>query len=221
MNEKINADLESLKFIFNKNKIYLLPVAVILVSIILFFQFVIPQFGALFAATREAKESSLKLEALKQNLSMLANVDEDTLNSQLKILSSALPLSKDFIGILNSIYSTAQRTGVNLGSFSFAIGDLYKSENSDIFPVVKLSAPINSTVTAISSFAEAISKTLPLSEIYLVKAGSTSSTVGLSFYYMPLDSSNYSQDVRVSPVSQEGLKLINQLNGFTSSSAVQ
>jgi len=219
MDEKINADLKSLKFIFNKNKSYIVPIVIILVSIMLFLQFVIPQFGALLTARREAKDVSTKLETLKANLDILTNINEETLDSQLKILNLALPLDKDFIGMLNSIYLTSQKTGVSLGSFSFKIGDLAQSENGDSFPVVKLSVPINSGVTAINSFVETISKTVPLSEIYLIKVGNISSAVSLSFYYKPLNISSYSQDVPISSISQKGLRLISQLGEFKNTSS--
>lgn len=218
MNEKINADLKSLKFIFNKNRSYVFPVVIILISVILFFQFVIPQFGVLLKVRKEASEASLKLKTLKKNLDVLTNINEEVLDSQLTILSLALPLNKDFIGILNSVYFTAQKTGVNLGSFSLKIGDLAQSKNDDNFPVVKLSTPINSSVTAISSFIEAIDKTIPLSEVYLVKVGNISSMISLSFYYKPLGASNYSQDARISPISQKGLTLVSQLSEFENAS---
>jgi len=222
MNEKINLDLKSLEYIFNKNKSYILSVIIILISVMLFFRFIIPQFGGLLAARKEAKESSLKLETLKENLSLLTNINEQTLDSQLRTLSLALPLNKDFIEMLNSVYSTAQKTGVSLGSFSLAIGDISISENNNSFPVIRLSIPVNAGVAAVNSFIETISKTVPLSEVYFVKVGKSASTVGLSFYYKPLSASNYSQDARVSPISQKGLTLIDQLNKFGNiSSAAQ
>lgn len=214
MDQKINSDLKSLKFIFNKNKSYIIPIVIILTSVILFFQFVIPQFGVLLATREKVKVASLKLETLKANLDILKNINEETLDSQLKILTSALPLDKDFIGVLNSIYSTAQKTGVSLGSFSFKIGDLAQSGSGDNVPVINLSVPVNAGIAAVSSFVETISKELPLSETYLVRVGNMSSTVSLSFYYRPLGVSSYSQDVRVSPISQKGLTLIRQLSGF-------
>jgi hypothetical protein len=214
MNEKINADLKSLKFIFDKNKFYVLPIVIMMVSIMLFFQFVIPQFRILLATKKEAKESSLKLEVLKGNLNVLTNINEEVLDSQLKVLNLALPLNKDFIGMLNSIYSTAQKTGISLGSFSFKVGNLSQSENGDNFPVIKLSAPTNASITAINSFVKIINKTVPLSEVYSVKVGDISSLVSLSFYYKPLGVSDYGQDVRISPISQKGLDLINKLNEF-------
>jgi len=214
MNGKINIDLKSLRFIFSKNKPYFVPIAIILISVILFFQFVIPQYQILLATRKQIQETSVKLAALKTNLDLLTNINENTLDSQLKILNSALPLEKDLIGILNSIYSTAQKTGVELGSFSFKIGDLSKSENSNNFSVVKLSVPINAGVMAMNNFIEVISNTLPLSEINLIKVGKLSSVTDLSFYYMPLTASGYDQNSRISPISQSGLTLINQLNKF-------
>lgn len=214
MNEKINEEIKSFKFIFDKNKSYIFPIVMMLVSIMLFFQFVIPQVSLLVKARKEAKELSLRLETLRENLDVLANIDEEALDSQLKILTVALPLNKDFIGILNSIYLTSQKTGVDLGSFSLKIGDISKSENGDNFPVIKLSVPINAGITAINNFVTAINKTVPLSEVYLVKTGNISSMVSLSFYYKPLDASNYSWDAHISPISQKGLTLLNQLSGF-------
>lgn len=214
MNEKVNADLKTLKFIFNKNKRYVFPIVTILVSVILFFQFVIPQFNSFLAVQKEAKELKLKLQVLKENFDIITNINESTLDSQLEILNSALPLDKDFVGILNSIYFAAQKTGVNLGNFSFKVGDLSKSENGDNFPVVSLSLPITSSVAAINSFVEVISKMVPLSEISFVKVGNTSSTVSLSFYYKPLNASNYNWNVRIKPISQKGLMLIDQLSKF-------
>jgi hypothetical protein len=216
MDRKINLDLISLKFIFNKNKSYISPIAVIFVSLILFFQFVIPQFNTLLVVRDQAKKFSSELKTSKENLSILINIKEDVLSSQLRTLSMALPLNKDVIEILDSIYSTAQKTGVNLGSFSFSLGDLSKSEKGDIYPVIKLSVPINAGVVAVNNFIEVMSKTFPLSEVYSVEIKDMSATVGLAFYYMPLGSSVYNPDDKINPISQKGLTLVDKLNGFQS-----
>lgn len=221
MNEKINADLKSLKFIFDRNKPYILPIIIILVCTILFWQFVVPQFGILFAAQEEAKQASLKLQALKENLNVLANTDEKSLDAQLKILNLALPLNKDFSGILNSIYSTSQKTGVNLGSFSFQVGDILDNKEKDGFPTISLSIPINANAAGVSSFVEIISKTVPLSEIALIKIRDITSTIRLSFYYKPLGVSSYREDARIIPLTQKGLSLINKLSGFENASSFQ
>lgn len=214
MNQKINADIKSLVFIFNKNKSYIYPVLIILVSILLFFQFVIPQVRMLNATQKKTKEALVRLETSKANLHILENVNESILDSQLEIAKAALPLDKNYIGILNSIYSAAQKTGVSLGNFSFKVGDLSQSKDDDKFSVISLSLPVNSPIMAINSFVETISKTMPLVNVSSVKMRSSSSTIGLSFYYKSLDISKYSQDARINPISQKGLDLINLLRGY-------
>ena len=89
MNEKINLDLKSLKFIFEKNKPYIFPGVVILACIILFFQFIIPQFNALLKTNQEARSASLELETLTEDLNILSNVDEKSLDSQSEIANRA------------------------------------------------------------------------------------------------------------------------------------
>lgn len=221
MNAKINADLKSLKFIFERNKLYIFPIIIIAVCIALFLQFVIPQFKILFAAREEAKQASLKLQTLKESLNVLTNTDEKSLDAQLKVLNLALPLSKDFSGILNSIYYTSQKTGVNLGSFSLQIGDLLDTKEKDDFPTISLSIPMNANVTAINSFVETLSKTVPLSQVSLIKIRNLTSTIGLSFYYKPLGFSDYKEDIHINPLSQKGLRIVNKLRGFENISDFQ
>ena len=221
MNEKINADLKSLKFIFDRNKPYVLPIVIILAVLILFWQFVIPQFKILFAAKEEIKQAQIRLQALKENLNVLANTDEKSLDVQLKILNLALPLNKDFSSILNSIYYVSQRTGVNLGSFSLQIGDLLDSKEKDDFLTINLSIPINANIAAVNSFVEIMSKTVPLSEVTLIKTGNITSTVKVSFYYKPLGPSNYKENTRIIPLTQKGLAIINRLSSFENVSSFQ
>lgn len=217
MNGKINADLKSIKFVFDRNKPYILPYIIIFACIILFFQFVIPQLKTLFAAREQAKEASEKLEILKENLNVLANTNEETLDLQLKTVSLALPLNKDFSGILSSIYYASQKTGVGLGSFSLKVGDLSEPSNNDKFSTVSLSVPVNSNVDGVGSFVENIGKTVPLSEVTVIKIGERASVINLSFYYKPLDVVSIKEDIRINPVSQKGLALINKLSGFENS----
>jgi hypothetical protein len=214
MNEKINSDFKAFKFIFNKNKSYIVPVTIIFISIILFLQFVIPQFKMLLTTREETRQATLKLKALQENLTIITNIDESDLDSQLKILNSALPLDKDFIGILNCIYSAAKKAGVGVGNFSLKIGDPAQSEKGVESPIVKLSIPLDTGVVGANSFADIMSKAMPLSETVQIKIGETSSMVELSFYYKPLGAANYSQDAKINPISQKGLAIIAQLKKF-------
>ena len=152
---------------------------------------------------------------------MLRNTNEKSLDAQLKILNLALPLNKDFSSILNSIYYASQRTGVSLGSFSLQIGDLLETQKKDDFPIISLSIPMNANVVAANSFIETISKTIPLSEVTLIKIKNTVSTVELSFYYKPLGISTYKADARIIPLTQKGLSIIQKLSSFENATSFQ
>jgi len=219
MKEEINANLKSLKFVFNKSKSYIFPSILIFVSILLFFQFVIPEFGLLFKAQEEVNALKAKTELLKKNLDMLTNINQDTLDSQYNTMILALPINKDYIEILNTVNVAAQKAGVNIGNYSFKVGSLGKSDSVDISPVIKLTVPIESGLTGSNIFVQIINKTVPLSQIDSVNIGNTSSSITLSFYYKLLDTSNYSQDALISPVSQEGLDLIDQMKEFRTASS--
>ena len=217
MEEKVNVDVSSLIVIFNKNKSYILPVVVIIISVLLFLQFAIPQFNALFKAREEAKTTLAKIKKLKENLAVLSNIDDNVLDSQLNTLSLALPLRKDYIGVLDTINSVAKETNVSVGGFSLEIGDISKSENSEsFFPMIRFSAPINTDILGTFRFINGIGKTaVPLSNVYYVNAGKESASVGLAFYYMPISSiSNLNPDATIVPVSKDGLALIDQLIGL-------
>ncbi len=215
-NKEVNADIKSLKFIFERNKFYIFPVIIILFGIILFFQFVIPQFNTLLSVSKEAQVASMRLGSLKENLDLLANISENSLDSQLKIVNLALPANKDFSAILNDIYYVSGKTGVNLGSFSFQIGDLSESGDGGKLSTIDVSLPVSADIAAINNFAETISNTFPLSEVSLIKIEEGISTISLSFYYKPILSigSITSGDTRINPISQKGLELIKRLSGF-------
>lgn len=214
MEQKVNVDITALIIIFNKNKSYILPVLIMLISLFLFLQFVPPQFNALIKAREEAKATLAKIAKLKENLNILSNINDAELNSQLQTLSLALPLRKDYVGILDTINLTAKKTKVDVGSFSIRIGDISTSEsNADFFPMIRFPVPISTDIVGAYRFVDEISQAaVPLSNVYYVNAGKDSASVGLAFYYMPLGStSDVSPDATVVPVSQKGLKLIDQL----------
>lgn len=213
MNGKINTEIQSIKFIFDRNKFFLFPAIIVLLCIVLFFQFIIPQFQALSLARQEAGEASEKLQILNDNLNVIINTDDFSLDSQLDILNRALPLNKDFISILNVLNSAALKAGVILNNFSLQIGDISDTEEKDKFPTISVTIPINADAFAVNKFMSAIHNALPLSEVSSVKTGDRVSTINISFYYKSLDSLK-SESYSIKPISQKGLELVNRLRSF-------
>lgn len=212
MAEKVDTDVKTLKLIFDRNRSFLFPIITILVCIFLILQIIIPQLKILSQAKETAQKMSVKLDVMKKNLSTLANIDEDSLESQLRILNFALPVNKDFSSVLDAIYFASQNAGVTLGAFSFRIGDISKdSGKGSLSSTIDLSLYIDGDVQSVSRFVRTIGETLPLSEISSIKIGDKTSNLNLAFYYKLLNASDYSQDSPVNPVSQKGISLIEKL----------
>lgn len=220
MNKKINLDLMALKFILLKNRQYFIAIAVILFSIFVFFQFIIPQFNVFLENQEKVREETAKLEILKKNLEIIKKAEQTTLDSQFGILAKALPMEKDATIILYSIYLAAQKTGSEVKKFSFTVGDIRKTEKGEKFPVIKVSVPIKAGVIQASSFIDTINNMIPLSQTDSIsvkkdrEGQGDESTIGLSFYYKLLDVSNFQPFDEILPVSKKGLSLIDKLSGF-------
>ena len=211
MERRINADLKSLQLIFNRNRPYFAPIAIIAICFFLFFQFVLPQFNSLAKREKEAKEASENLQTLKKNMDILTNTNDITLDSQVKTLTFALPLGKDFEGILKAIDFVSQRTGVGVGSFSFPVGSLSEEEEDSKFLKIDIVIPLSSTGSGVNNFAKALFNTAPLSEISFIRIGENGSTVNVSFYYRPFNFFGV-EKTPINPISQDDLILIDKLN---------
>jgi hypothetical protein len=214
MKERVDLDIGSLLIIFNKNKSYIFAIIGILISLFLFYQLVIPQFSVLSQAQEETRQLSLEIDELKKDIKTLSDIDEARLESQLNTLKIALPVKKDYIGMLNTIYSIAKKTGINVGNFSIAIGDVNNPDKSapGVFPMVKVSVPIDANIEEAYEFVDSIGKTAtPLSDVFAVNVADRASIIGLAFYYMPSSVSSPGQDEQIVPISKSGLDLIDKL----------
>lgn len=214
---RVNTDIQSIKIIYNRNKHFLIPFFIILVCIVLIAQVIVPQINTFFKVREEAKNASQKLADLKKDLSILSSLDGNTLESQLKIASFALPINKDFGGILSALYSAEKDSGVNVGAFSFQLGDLSKSEEKDAkFPSIELTVNFENDIGAVNNFIDIIGKTLPISDVSAVITDDDSSSVSLLFYYKVLSTSDIQKDERIVPISNDKLSLLGKLNTFNS-----
>ena len=176
-------------------------------------QVIVPQVRTFFKVREEAENASQRLAELKENLSVLSSLDENILESQLKITSFALPINKDFGGILSALYSAAKDSGVSVGKFSLKLGDLSKSEEKDAkFPSIELTVNFENDIGAVNNFIDIIGKTLPISDISVVSTDSDSSNVSLLFYYKVLSTSNIQKNERIVPISNDKLSLLGKLS---------
>ena len=222
MKKKVNIDSTTFWFLYRRYKEYLLPVGVIFVSILLFLFVIIPQFQNFLDAQQQSKAEANKLVVLKNNLNLLTNMDESQMDSQLKVLSGALPSNKDFEGILNGISAAADKAGVFLGDYEFQVGDITKpSLNIQSFPSLQLTLTIYGGVGGVTRFMSELYKTVPLSEITDVKVTSNISEITAVFYYKPFPPLGFNNSAPIIPVSQQGLSIVGNLSSWNNANAVR
>lgn len=213
MNQKVHIDLEIIKFIYTRNKAYLLPLATIFISIVVFITFVLPQAGNIAKAKKDADLARQKITILKGNLDTLSRIDDAVLDSQLQILSQALPFNRDFfINVMDSVSKASQFANVSLASYSFQVGDLSKEQSSGQFPSLELALTIKGDIQGVDDFMGVLEKTFPLAEVKSVQLASEGTTaVAAVFYYKP-GISVVSSDIKsLRPISPKDLELIEQL----------
>lgn len=216
MENKVNIDINTLKFLYGKYKDFLVPLVVIIACFILLIKFVVPQFRALFTIGREAKKAESQLSIFKNKFSLLSSLGDSTLDSQLQIVNSALPTNKDFIGTINAISNAASASGVGVGEFQLQIGDLLQTPtDTRVFYSISLNLSVTGSIDDVNKFMIVLSNTLPLSEVTSINIGNASSTVAINFYYRPLPPVNYNDATPINPIPNSKLTIINKLSSFS------
>lgn len=184
INREISFDETTVKILFNKYKMFLMPLVIILICIIVFFSFIVPQIQELSSMNDEVKAVKEKILILRQNLNLLSNLNSDNQNIMLQKVSKALPMEKDFIGVLNAVSNASINAGVKLDDFSFAVGDLStKSTQVNAIPSFKLVVTVDGGIDGARRFLDGLSESSPISEVQTVDISNSSSTVAISFYY--------------------------------------
>lgn len=209
-------DINTLKFLYERYKDFTIPFFIILASFLLFGRVVLPSFFDLLDAKEKQKIELQTLSNIENKLSLLKSIDESTLDSQLRIVSKALPIDKDFFGILNAISGASGRSGVSIAGFRFSVGSLSEAKEEIDFPTLKVDITLNGSAYAVNDFIGRLNKTLPLSEVDRISTQENLSSIIINFYYKPLLRLKDDDTFPLPPVSAKGLALMNEIsNNFS------
>ncbi|OGH81523.1 MAG: hypothetical protein A3F93_01270 [Candidatus Magasanikbacteria bacterium RIFCSPLOWO2_12_FULL_34_7] len=215
MKENTSIDINTLRILYEKYKKHLIYFLIIFISFLLFLFAVLPRIQDLVKLNKDRKIESNKLSILKSNLSLLSALDDSSLNSQLQIVSSALPSENNFEGVLNAISSSAEKSGVLLSDYEFQVGDLSKKEvKTTGFPFLTLVVNIKGTSSQVVKFIGNLSKSAPLSEITSITQGRNSASTTVVFYYKSLPPFQFKDSESIAPVSKKGREIIETLSSW-------
>lgn len=217
-----NIDINTLKFLYERYKDFILPFFIILASFLIFARVVLPSIFDFLDAREKQKTELETLSNMENKIILLKDLDEAGLDSQLRIVSKALPIGKDFEAVLNAISNASDKSSVSIARFKFSVGSLSEEEEGvrevGQFPIynLEMDLTVNGSSVAMNDFIGRLNKTLPISEISEISAGKDTSDIKISFYYKPLVRSK-PDDIRpLPPVSDKGLSLISEMsNNFS------
>ncbi len=216
MKEDVNIDINTIKTLYRKYKEHLIYILVIFVTVVLFLFSVLPRISDLAKLNNQRKIELNQLSILKNNLSLLSNLDDSVLDSQLFLVSSALPSEKDFEGVLNSISLATAKSGASLDDYEFQVGGLSQrlSVKTTGFPFLTLSVSIRGTPLQVAKFIGYLSRSTPLSQVTSIMQDSRNATLAINFYYKALAPSQFNDSQAIAPISEEGKQIIETLSSW-------
>lgn len=213
MNQEITGDL--LKELYERYKEFLLPVALIFISLFLLFKFVLP-LGGTIVSNKQARDDAMRdLNIVESNYKLVSSSDAQALEQDSEVLTQALPLEKDFAGILAAISGAGISSGVSVGNFEFQVGDISSTEsNTGGKTSLQLLVNIQGDAQSIISFVNKINESLPLAEVNSVDFNQAGAVVNISFYYKPLNKADIADNIPLRNISAKDRELVTNLQRF-------
>ncbi|HWY79700.1 MAG TPA: hypothetical protein VNW29_05060 [Candidatus Sulfotelmatobacter sp.] len=199
----------------------------ILVCVVLLFYVIIPEVSNWFSIRQEINATQQRISIIQQNIAFMTNLNRNTLNTQLQTATSALPSSKDFGSILQTVSSDAANAGVSLSNYSFQVGNL-DSSNAQLTDVrykgiseIQITLIITGTFDRIQRFIKALDTSLPLSEITAINGNGANATITLQFFQKAFPNVAFSPSIPLTAVSSSQLSLLQSLFKSNANTTVQ
>lgn len=201
------------RILYFKNKEYLIPIGVIIVCMLVFFQFIIPQVQQVFWNFSQAIVLRQQIQVIEKNISLVSALNDSRLSQSLQTTFIALPQEKDFIAILNGINKAAAESNVFLGDYTVQIGDIsIKSGDKNSGKNLQFVLTINGNIYDIQRFLNALKSNMPLSSATDVKVDQTNNAqITVIFYYKPLPAISFTSSTPLQPLSISQNQVLRQI----------
>jgi Tfp pilus assembly protein PilO len=184
-----NSSAKSLRLLYYRYKDtqwFSLSIAVFILLIIalLIGRVVFPQVQNWLSIQNEVASTRQRLEILRSNEQQVQLMNDAVLNTQLQTVTSALPVEKDFTGVLGSVAVAGAKAGVSFDDYTFQVGPLStKAAALTQDPSIELSFIIRGSLESIILFLKEISEKVPLSQVVSVDYTETGANISLLFFY--------------------------------------
>ena len=217
-----------LKKLFRQYQRILLSGFIILFAFLGFFLGVIPLVQKTLAINSNRIGLIADVRGLETKLTVLQNLDEDTLRANLQTLLSAIPSDKSLATLMGTIDGLTAQTGVTVGTLALAKPGSLATESAK-----KLSADEQAVGSSILPFTINISGSFDQIRAFLASATSVrrslrirsfgmtlrgeaivTATLMMDAFYAPLPSAIGSVRQPIAPLSEKDTQVIAKLSGM-------
>lgn len=206
---------DQLKQIYQQYKAFLIPIVIMYVCLIVFFQVILPQFQSWLALESQITSDRHRLTVMVRNLNYITRIDNKTVDSNLALSVAALPSEKDFIGILSSIARASVATGVSIGDYSFSNEALQTNGNKTLKAILTL----NGSYDTVKHFITALKNELPLADIGEAHLSASGSTISILFFYKDFPHISFHDDQPIQGLNAHEQQILQKLQGFDHSTS--
>lgn len=190
---------------------------IFLVCFLLVFLIIIPQAQSWFSIRNEELATRKRIATLKNNIAFMSMLNKNVVEGHRQLAIRALPVDKDFAGIINAVVIAAVQSGVSVDDFSFNLG-LVTSGSANLKNVsaardfnTKLSLSLTGDIGKIKNFITNIGEKLPLSEVETVEVSNDFTNISLFFYSEPYKAPRVSGDESIRALTAENNILYGKL----------
>jgi len=209
MKKGLAFDSTTLSLYYSRNRMFIVPGVVIIVCVILLLEVVTPQLMSWYATQQLIAQNKQSIDTLSHSIDVLSGFDDATLDTNLTLVTTALPGDKELLGTLGSINRAAIASKVALSDYSFQGDKTSKGLSIDLV--------VTGSLAGVQQFLTSIKNELPLATVdgvdYVAAGGST---IHVSFYYTTFPHFTFNAQTPLSDLNAKQNDLLAQLSSFDS-----
>jgi len=218
--KKINSELnkDTLLGLYYENKEMVLPVFAIVVSILLFIIFIIPQLLSFPSRKSEVDIENAVLNQIKESEKVLSTVNLDLVNSQVELVSKTLPEKKTIEEALGAIFTAASLSNSQIESYQFidsgAEAGPVPKESENKYQSLDFSVNIFGDINQAVDFIDQLYKSYPISSVKDIEISEGIASMKISFFYSPFVTGSLDDRTRVRSMSEKEREAIEEIQSW-------
>jgi hypothetical protein len=191
---------------------YLAPAVAILVSILLFLFFLLPQFFSLSEKRNNANSESKKLNELVEAKNIATSADQTQLAANISLVNSVLPSSKNFESIINALSTAAAESGTVIQDYQFQDNTALAGTKLKSFPSLSFTVNIFANPSQTMDFISKLYEKAPVSEVEQISQSESFSNLTISFFYRPFSPITDTSSIQISKMNSVQSNTLNTIS---------